>query len=264
MPDQLNTPWRLMATAIYDRSRDCRVFGHMDADVTDCLAYIRQRREEGERLTLLHLIATAFARTIAFDAPELNTFVRRGRIVARSDVGVLLPVDAGDTNLAAMVVRQAHTKTASVIAREVTERAQSKRAIAPKTDRKNTIGLVPWPFRKTVFESLRFAVHELGAKLPRLDSETFGSVIITNIGVFGLNSGYAALMPAANVPMVIAVGRAERRPVVRDEQIVIRDILPLTGTFDHRIVDGRQAGKLAKGVLGRLADPEALDREPAS
>ncbi len=251
-----------MATAIYDRSRDCRVFGHMDADVTACVDYMRQRKEAGERLTLTHLVATAFARTLAFDAPELNSFVRRGRIHPRKDVGVLLPVDAGDTNLAAMVVRRAHHKTASQMAEEVAERAQAKRAMTPKADRKNAIGRIPWPLRKPVFETLRFAAHELGVPLPKLDSETFGSILLTNIGVFGLNSGYAALMPAANVPIVIAIGRAERRPVVRDEQIVIRDILPLTGTLDHRIVDGRQAGKLAKGALSRLADPAALNRPP--
>ena len=106
-------------------------------------------------------------------------------------------------------------------------------------------------------------MHELGIPLPGLRSESMGSALLSNIGSMGLRVGYLALMPASNLPMAIAMGRAERRPVVRgegkDEEIVIRDILPLTGTFDHRVVDGRQAGKLARAVIARMADPEALD-----
>ena len=51
----------------------------------------------------------------------------------------------------------------------------------------------------------------------------------------------------------------EIKPTVIDEKIVARSILPLTGTFDHRIMDGGQIGKLARGVARRLAKPEELD-----
>ena len=48
--------------------------------------------------------------------------------------------------------------------------------------------------------------------------------------------------------IVIAIGQVKRKPVVVDEEIVIRSIMPITGTFDHRIVDGSQAGRVAGGA----------------
>jgi len=50
--------------------------------------------------------------------------------------------------------------------------------------------------------------------------------------------------------------------VVRDGEIVVRTILPLTGTFDHRIVDGMQIGKLGRAIHRNFKQPEWLDEIP--
>ena len=60
------------------------------------------------------------------------------------------------------------------------------------------------------------------------------------------------------------LGKIEEKPVVRDGEIVIRTILPLTGTFDHRIVDGAQIGKLARGIKRNFRKPEWLDEVPSA
>jgi pyruvate dehydrogenase E2 component (dihydrolipoamide acetyltransferase) len=64
------------------------------------------------------------------------------------------------------------------------------------------------------------------------------------------------------VPAVIVLGKIEEKPVVRKGEIVIRTILPLTGTFDHRIVDGAQIGKLARGIKRNFRKVEWLDAVP--
>jgi pyruvate dehydrogenase E2 component (dihydrolipoamide acetyltransferase) len=89
-----------------------------------------------------------------------------------------------------------------------------------------------------------------------------GSFIVSDIGSFGLNTGMTALMPAAKVPCVIVLGKMEEKPVVRNGEIVVRTILPLTGTFDHRIVDGMQIGKLARGIKRNFRKPAWLDEVP--
>jgi pyruvate dehydrogenase E2 component (dihydrolipoamide acetyltransferase) len=65
------------------------------------------------------------------------------------------------------------------------------------------------------------------------------------------------------VPAVIVLGKVEKKPVVRKGEIVIRTILPLTGTFDHRIVDGSQIGKLARGIKRNFRKVDWLDERPA-
>ncbi len=64
------------------------------------------------------------------------------------------------------------------------------------------------------------------------------------------------------MPAVIVLGKVEEKPVVRRGEIVIRTMLPLTGTFDHRIVDGLQIGKLARGIKRNFRRPEWLDEIP--
>jgi pyruvate dehydrogenase E2 component (dihydrolipoamide acetyltransferase) len=58
------------------------------------------------------------------------------------------------------------------------------------------------------------------------------------------------------------LGKIEEKPVVRNGEVVIRTILPLTGTFDHRIVDGMQIGKLARGIKRNFRKPEWLNEVP--
>ena len=195
----LNTPWRLTATAIYSRPTDARIFGHMDLDVTAVEALIARKQAEGRRLTYTHVVAACVARALAEDATELNSFIRRGRIHPRDDVGVMLAVDAGDGNLAVMVVRQAHTKTLDEIADEITRRAEEKRTKLAdgKRDGKNFLARVPWPFRGLVFRILRVLIYDFGLAIGSLSTDTFGSVAITNIGKMGLNTGYTALLPPA-------------------------------------------------------------------
>jgi pyruvate/2-oxoglutarate dehydrogenase complex dihydrolipoamide acyltransferase (E2) component len=49
---------------------------------------------------------------------------------------------------------------------------------------------------------------------------------------------------------------------VRRGEIAIRTGLPLTGTFDHRIVDGMQIGKFARAIKRNFRKPERLDEVP--
>ena len=83
-----------------------------------------------------------------------------------------------------------------------------------------------------------------------------GTFTITNIGPIGGTS----FIPAINYPEVaiLGMGRAQEKPVVRDGQIVIRTILPLTLTFDHRIADGAAAARFVTEMVRHLADPNLL------
>ena len=83
-----------------------------------------------------------------------------------------------------------------------------------------------------------------------------GTFTITNIGPLG----GSALLPTINYPEVaiLGMGRAQDKPVVRDGQIVIRKMLPLTLAFDHRIADGADAARFVTAMAKHLADPTSL------
>ena len=107
--DRFNTPWRVTAAAIYTTPTDSRVYGTLDIDVTEAKKFIDRKREEGIKLTMVHMTTAVLARAIGFDVPEMNCFIRRGAVVGREHVDVMLPVQVGgDTGVTAAVIRDAH------------------------------------------------------------------------------------------------------------------------------------------------------------
>lgn len=264
---QINTPWRLISTAIYTPPSDGKIYGTFEVDVTDAWDFIRARRKNGEKITMTHLVTAALARALAEDAPEVNCFVRRGKLIQRNSVDVSVTVVIrGGSEMSMVKVRDADKKTLSQISNEIREKAVHSRTGNEEKSMGNkyTLSRIPWPFRRWIFLALRFIAYEMGINLRfmGLSENTFGSIVLSNIGTHGLTTGMPALFPAAKIPAVVVMGKEEDKPVVRDGKIVIRTILPLTATMDHRILDGGMAGKLARGVARRLQKPADLNTLP--
>ena len=265
--DQFNTPWRVTAAAIYTTPTDSRVYGTLDIDVTAAKRFLDEKRGSGVKITMTHLATAVLARAVAFDVPEMNCFIRRGRMIGRERLDVMLPVAIGDgEGVSSIVIKDAHARSVTSIAEEIRARAEDNRAgKESKTARnKYLLNRIPWPLRRPAFRIMKWITLEMGIKVKSLglSTDSFGSFIVSDIGSFGLNTGMTSLMPAAKIPAVIVLGKIEEKPVVRNGQIVIRTILPLTGTFDHRIVDGLQIGKLARGIKRNFRKPEWLDEVP--
>ncbi|MDH5620107.1 MAG: 2-oxo acid dehydrogenase subunit E2 [Gammaproteobacteria bacterium] len=265
--DRFNTPWRVTAATIYTTPTDSRVYGTLDIDVTEAKQFLDRKREEGVKLTMVHLTTAVLARAIAFDAPEMNCFIRRGAIVGREHMDVMVPVQVGgDSGVTPAIIRDAHARKVTDIADEIRAKAARSRAGSEIKAAKNKYMLnrIPWPLRRPLFLLLKWITVDMGVEIKALglSAHSFGSFVVSDIGNFGLNTGMTALMPAAKVPCVIVLGKIEEKPVVRNGEIVIRTILPLTGTFDHRVVDGMQIGKLARGIKRNFRKPEWLDEVP--
>lgn len=261
MRDAASSAWRETATALFGPPADGKIYGTLEVDVSDALRFLREQRASGLHLTLTHLVTAALGRTFGSEVPELNCWVRRGRVVRREGVDVMVAARLA-RGVAGILVRDADSRSLAEIAECVREESAAHRAgRESRTNRsRNLFARIPWPLRRPAVRILSFAVHDLGLDLPALGlrRDAFGSVLLTNIGTFGLATGMLALFPVARLPAAVAMGRVEERPVVRDGEIAIRPILPLTGTFDHRIVDGEQAGKLARSMKRLLEEPGLL------
>lgn len=83
-----------------------------------------------------------------------------------------------------------------------------------------------------------------------------GSFSITNYGSIG---GYFGI-PIINYPesAILGLGRITKKPVVKDDEIVIAHILPLSLSYDHRIIDGASGARFLNLMKELLSDPEML------
>jgi pyruvate dehydrogenase E2 component (dihydrolipoamide acetyltransferase) len=80
-----------------------------------------------------------------------------------------------------------------------------------------------------------------------------GTITITNIGVFGIDTGTPIINPGESA--ILAFGAIRDMPWVVDGQIVPRKICQLSLSFDHRVVDGQQGSQFLADVGALLADP---------
>jgi pyruvate dehydrogenase E2 component (dihydrolipoamide acetyltransferase) len=265
--DQFNTPWRVTAAAIYTTPTDSRVYGSLDIDVTDAKRFIDEKREAGTKITMTHLVTAVVSRAVAFDVPEMNCFIRRGRVIGRKRLDVMVPVAMnGEAGVTSVIIKDGHARTVSSLAAEIREKAKVARGgvESKAAQNKYLLNRIPWPLRRPIFLILKWITVDMGIEIKALglSAHSFGSFVVSDIGSHGLKTGMTGLMPAAKVPAVIVLGKVEEKPVVRNGEIVVRTILPLTGTFDHRIVDAAQIGKLARGIKRNFRKVDWLDEIP--
>ncbi len=76
---------------------------------------------------------------------------------------------------------------------------------------------------------------------------------LSNVGALGLDGGTPILNPGNSG--ILAVGALSRRPWEHDGQVALRDVLTLSLSFDHRIVDGAEAARFLRDVASLLRDP---------
>jgi pyruvate dehydrogenase E2 component (dihydrolipoamide acetyltransferase) len=131
--------------------------------------------------------------------------------------------------------------------------------IAANTDAGLVVPVVRHADRKTIFE----LAAEIGALADKAragklahDDISGGTFTITNVG----SVGGLFTFPVINYPEVGILGThgIQERPVVRNGQIVIRNMMYLAISFDHRVVDGAVAAGFVKDVASYLASPALM------
>jgi pyruvate dehydrogenase E2 component (dihydrolipoamide acetyltransferase) len=200
---------------------------HMDeADVTDLEAFRRQAREThqgrpGGKLTLLAFVVKAVTAGLRA-TPAFNASIDpfREEIVYKKFFNIGIAVDSGK-GLVVPVIRDTDRKSILQISADIEELATRGRDGA-------------------------LEVGDLRG----------GTFTITNVGPLG----GTALIPTINYPEVaiLGMGKVQDRPVVRDGEIVIRKVLPVSLSFDHRIADGADAARFVTELVRHLSDPNML------
>jgi pyruvate dehydrogenase E2 component (dihydrolipoamide acetyltransferase) len=113
--------------------------------------------------------------------------------------------------------------------------------------------------RKSISEISR-EVRELAerARARRLKPEEYtgATFSVSNLGMFGIDEFTAVINPPEAA--IIAVGAMQPKPVVRDGQVVVRQMMRVTMSCDHRVVDGATGAKFLQTFKRILENPVLL------
>lgn len=263
-----NSLRRKLAIASWRGPTEPNIYGKLTLDATEAIAYLGDvRRRTGQKVTITHLIGRAVGQALALE-PTLNGTIRFGRFVPHDDVSLAFLVAMEDgSDLAKAKVEDVDQLSVEDIARRLSEHAARLREGAdPDWEKsKGLVRVLPtWLLRPVVWLS-GWLTSSLGIDAPAvgLSRFPFGSAIVTNVGMFGLDEGYVPPTPFARVPLYVLIGAVRKQPTVVDDQVVVRHMVTITATIDHRFIEGFQVGTIAREIRRVFADPWALDRAPS-
>lgn len=193
-----------------------------EADVTDLLAVIKRQKaiaeQRGVKLTLTAFIAKAVVASLK-QFPVVNSSLdeESGELVFKEYFHLGIATDT-ENGLMVPVVKDADKKSIMQIAENIQHLAERARN------------------REIELEELRG-----------------GTFSITNLG--GIGGTHATPIIQHPQVAILAVLQARKKPVVRNDEIVMRTMLPLVLSFDHRILDGAIMAHFMNYLIRRLEDP---------
>jgi len=179
------------------------------------------QEKHGFRLSYTHLLIKAAAQALR-QHPIVNSSLVGEEIRIFGDINVAMAVALEDGGLLAPVIRQADRKSIAEIAQEAIKLAEQVR-------------------------KRRFT----------LDILEGGTFTITNAGMYGTDY----VTPLINSPQsaALGIGRLVPKPVVRDNQIVIRTMMGLSLTYDHRVLTGATAAQFCQTLEDIIENPQKLE-----
>ncbi|WP_127716539.1 2-oxo acid dehydrogenase subunit E2 [Halobacteriovorax sp. HLS] len=262
--------FRKIAMGTWKTAKDPSVYGILEIDVTDTLLNLEEYSKLHDiKISPSHLVGKALAYCMK-RRPEINGMIRGRRIWLRESVTLFyqvnIPGDGADkvskATLSGCTVEDAQEKTLKQIAQTLKEKAELVRKFKDKDIAKNlnTFKYIPWWFSHIYLNIASFLLYGLNLNLSflGLPRDPFGSVMITNVGSFGIDLAFAPLCPYTRVPLLLSVGAVSDKVLAVNGQPKIRKVLPIGVTFDHRLIDGVHASQMAKDFKDCFARSKEL------
>ncbi|MGO3986376.1 dihydrolipoamide acetyltransferase family protein [Pseudomonas sp. SAS7] len=217
---------RKIAQRMQDAKRRVAHFSYVEEIDVTALEALRQQLnskygDSRGKLTLLPFLVRALVVALR-DFPQINaTYDDEAQIITRHGAVHVGIATQGDNGLMVPVLRHAEAGSLWANAGEISRLANAARS--NKANREELSG---------------------------------STITLTSLGALG---GIVST-PVVNTPEVAIVGvnRMVERPVVIDGQIVVRKMMNLSSSFDHRVVDGMDAALFIQAVRGLLEQPACL------
>lgn len=240
------SPWRKIAIGTWRTAYDPSIYGILELEAEPILRACKKYKDQGIKVTPTTVMAKAAAYAIR-KYPGINGVLRFGRIYRRKNVDIFLQVSEGD-NLTGIKILEADKKELDEIGNEIQTKVQK---IMQGNDEqfgksKKTMNFLPGYIVGPLLTFLSKILYALNIWSPILGvpKDGFGSAMVTSVGMMGVEKGFAPLVPYSRCPIVLAVGAIKETPVVENGEIVIKKLIPLCATLDHRLIDGYGASRM--------------------
>jgi pyruvate/2-oxoglutarate dehydrogenase complex dihydrolipoamide acyltransferase (E2) component len=236
----------------------------LQLDVSKTQKYIDAKREAtGAHITITHIVLRALGHALS-KAPSVNGHLVLGTYYPAPtvDVSCLVAVEGGK-DLGVCRLPEVDKMSLTDVCNRVRGDAGKIRGGQDKgqEDRNKLMSILPTIVIRQMVNFFGWLGSAVGIRIKPLGVEPymFGACMVTSIGMMGLDMAFAPITPYSQVPMLVTVGSIEDKAVVVHGKVVVRPILTITTTIDHRYVDGSEAARMAKNVKRLVEDPSQLE-----
>jgi len=260
----MNPLRRKLILSTWRPPKEGNILGKLTVDTSIAQSYIEYlRHKHNTKVTITHFVGRAIGEAL-HRTPSINGYIRFGRYIPHDTVNIsfLIAIDGGK-NLGNTKICDVQKKTIVDISNELNNQALTIRDGKDQDFKQaqNTLKLLPVMLVRPVLWLTGWLTSSLGINMTALGLKKFpfGSCMITSVGMFGLDEAHAPHTPFARIPIIALIGAVRKQPVVIDDQIVIRPMITLTATIDHRYIDGSQGANIAKTIREAFEKPWILD-----
>jgi pyruvate/2-oxoglutarate dehydrogenase complex dihydrolipoamide acyltransferase (E2) component len=232
---------RFMAAEFRSSHHIPMIHGLLEVDVSRARAHLRdQKAKTGEALSFTAFLIACLAQAV--EEHKAVQAYRKGskHLILFDEVDVYTPIErdvAGHSQLIPAIIRAANRKTVREIHYEI--RAAQVQDVAQAWEGFKALHW-PWLLLLPVFHLILW----IAERSPQMWKKYRGTVGITAVGMFGKGAGWG--IPLASHSLWMTVGGIGEKPGVVDGQIVMRDYLSLTISFDHETIDGAPAARFTE------------------
>ncbi|KAJ0410777.1 hypothetical protein ATCC90586_001406 [Pythium insidiosum] len=258
------SPRRKLMIATYGPPDSGVILGTLSLDMTKTKKYIEEKRKlSGEHITITHIVLRALGAALA-NAPSVNGHIVFGNYYPAPSVDVsCLVAIGGGKDLGVCRLPSVDKMSLKDVCHRLRGDATKLRSGKDKEqeDRNKLMQFLPTYVIRPILNLVGWLGGCLGLRIKAVGVEPymFGSCLVTSVGMMGLELAFAPLSAYTQTPMLITVGAIKDAPVVDDGKIVIRPMLTLTTTIDHRYVDGSQAARMGQTLKKLIEDPEQME-----
>lgn len=198
------------------------VYFKMTVDAGEMLALKRNladRAEDGRKPTINDIVILCVSRALD-KFREINVSLEGDQIVYHEDVNIGVAVDSPKGLFVPVIKKANHLRLSEISekSRELVEKAREGRLT--------------------------------------YDEMSGGTFTVTNLGTYYIDEFFAIINPPESA--ILAVGKVEDRPVAKDGAVVIRPMMNICLSADHRVIDGALAARFMKRIKDLLENPSLL------
>jgi pyruvate/2-oxoglutarate dehydrogenase complex dihydrolipoamide acyltransferase (E2) component len=270
-----HTAYRKLAIGTWKDAYDPSTYCMVEFDVTRAKSFLSEFNKTSKvQVKVVHLLAQAFSLAVLHQ-PEINTILRGKTLYRRKSVDAfhqVIVLGEGKDRLKTPDLSGISIKGSEHLSLE--ERVQTFNRLVTDTRlglteaakvQKNLIKKIPNFIIGPFLTLSSFLIYGLNLRMPFLGitEDPFGSYMFSDTSSIRAPNAFIPLVPYSRCGLLISTGKVYKKPLVENDQVVIREVLPVSITFDHRLVEGFQMAEIYRILKMAMNDPaKYLEKSP--